>query len=82
MPLPVDGTALVTGEKTSRNNRNLLQILTLTVAVILSGILWWRFGYKARQRNLDYAWGAQIIQYVYVLEPDDKNVRNLKAERY
>jgi len=38
---------------------------------------------KAAQRALDnkeYAWGAQIIQYAYLLEPEDKAVRNLKAE--
>jgi len=38
---------------------------------------------KAAQKALDakeYAWGAQIIQYVYLLEPEDKEVRNLKAE--
>ena len=28
----------------------------------------------------EYAWGAQIIQYVYLLEPENKEVRNLKAE--
>jgi len=38
---------------------------------------------KAAQTALDkkeYAWGAQIIQYVYRLEPEDREVRNLKAE--
>ena len=30
--------------------------------------------------NKEYAWGAQIIQYVYLLEPENKEVRNLKAE--
>ncbi len=38
---------------------------------------------KAAQKALDnkeYAWGAQIIQYAYLLEPEDKAVRNLKAE--
>ena len=38
---------------------------------------------KAAQAALDnkeYAWGAQIIQYVYLLEPTNKEVRNLKAE--
>jgi alkyl sulfatase BDS1-like metallo-beta-lactamase superfamily hydrolase len=28
----------------------------------------------------EYAWGAQIIQYVYLLDPTDKEVRDLKAE--
>lgn len=38
---------------------------------------------KAAQKafdNKEYAWGAQIIQYVYLLEPENKEVRNLKAE--
>ena len=38
---------------------------------------------KAAQKALDnkeYAWGAQIIQYAYLLEPENKEVRNLKAE--
>ena len=38
---------------------------------------------KAANNALDskeYAWGAQIIQYVYLLEPENKEVRNLKAE--
>ena len=38
---------------------------------------------KAAKNALDskeYAWGAQIIQYVYLLEPENKEVRNLKAE--
>lgn len=38
---------------------------------------------KAAQKALDnkeYAWGAQVIQYAYLLEPEDKPVRNLKAE--
>jgi len=38
---------------------------------------------KAAKTALDkkeYAWGAQIIQYVYLLEPENKDVRNLKAE--
>lgn len=38
---------------------------------------------KAAQKALDgkeYAWGAQTIQYVYLLEPENKEVRNLKAE--
>jgi alkyl sulfatase BDS1-like metallo-beta-lactamase superfamily hydrolase len=28
----------------------------------------------------EYAWGAQLIQYVYLLDPLDKNVRQLKAD--
>jgi alkyl sulfatase BDS1-like metallo-beta-lactamase superfamily hydrolase len=38
---------------------------------------------KTAQKALDakeYAWGAQIIQYAYLLEPEDKKVRSLKAE--
>ena len=38
---------------------------------------------KAANSALDskeYAWGAQIIQYVYLLEPENMEVRNLKAE--
>ncbi len=38
---------------------------------------------KTAQKALDakeYAWGAQTIQYVYLLEPENKEVRNLKAE--
>jgi alkyl sulfatase BDS1-like metallo-beta-lactamase superfamily hydrolase len=38
---------------------------------------------KEAQKALDkkeYAWGAQIIQYVYLLEPENKEVRNLKSE--
>jgi len=38
---------------------------------------------KAAQKafdNKEYAWGAQIIQYVYLLESENKEVRNLKAE--
>jgi alkyl sulfatase BDS1-like metallo-beta-lactamase superfamily hydrolase len=38
---------------------------------------------KAAKTALDkkeYAWGAQVIQYVYLLEPENKEVRNLKAE--
>jgi len=30
--------------------------------------------------NKEYAWGEQIIQYVYLLEPENKEVRDLKAE--
>jgi alkyl sulfatase BDS1-like metallo-beta-lactamase superfamily hydrolase len=35
---------------------------------------------KAALDKKEYAWGAQIIQYVYLLEPTNKEVRNLKAE--
>lgn len=28
----------------------------------------------------EYAWGAQVIQYVYLLEPENREVRDLKAE--
>jgi len=28
----------------------------------------------------EYAWGAQIVQYVYLLDPNDKEVRTLKAQ--
>jgi len=38
---------------------------------------------KAAKSALDkkeYAWGAQIIQYAYLLDPQDKDVRGLKAE--
>jgi len=38
---------------------------------------------SAARKALDqkeYAWGAQVIQYVYLLEPEDEEVRNLKAE--
>lgn len=38
---------------------------------------------KAAQKSLkekEFAWGAQIIQYVYLLEPTNKEVRELKAE--
>lgn len=38
---------------------------------------------QAVQKALDakeYAWGAQVIQYAYLLEPENKEVRNLKAE--
>ena len=37
----------------------------------------------ASQKALDkkeFAWGAQLIQYVYLLDPMDKKVRDLKAE--
>ena len=30
--------------------------------------------------NQEYAWGAQVIQYVYLLEPTNQELRNLKAE--
>jgi alkyl sulfatase BDS1-like metallo-beta-lactamase superfamily hydrolase len=30
--------------------------------------------------NKEYAWGAQLIQYVYLLEPTNKEVRQLKAD--
>jgi len=35
---------------------------------------------KATLENKEFAWGAQIIQYVYILEPANKEVRELKAE--
>ena len=38
---------------------------------------------KAARTALDkkeFAWGAQLIQYVYLLEPTNKEVRELKAE--
>jgi len=38
---------------------------------------------NAAKKALDdkeYAWGAQVIQYVYLLEPENEEVRNLKAE--
>lgn len=38
---------------------------------------------KAAKNALDkneFAWGAQLIQYVYILEPQNKEVRELKAE--
>jgi len=38
---------------------------------------------KAAQKSFDnkeFAWGAQLIQYVYLLEPTNKDVRELKAE--
>ena len=38
---------------------------------------------KAAKKSLndkEFAWGAQIIQYVYLLEPTNKEVRKLKAE--
>lgn len=38
---------------------------------------------KAAKKSLndkEFAWGAQIIQYVYLLEPTNKEVRGLKAE--
>ena len=30
--------------------------------------------------NKEYAWGAQLIQYVYLLEPTNKEIRDIKAE--
>ena len=35
---------------------------------------------KAALDTKEYAWGAQIIQYAYLLDPQDKDVRALKAE--
>jgi alkyl sulfatase BDS1-like metallo-beta-lactamase superfamily hydrolase len=35
---------------------------------------------KSALDNKEYAWGAQIIQYVYLLDPTDKKVRELKAD--
>lgn len=35
---------------------------------------------KSALDNKEYAWGAQIIQYAYLLEPKDKEVRQLKAD--
>lgn len=35
---------------------------------------------KGALERKEYAWGAQIIQYAYLLEPTNKEVRNLKAE--
>ena len=31
-------------------------------------------------KEKEFAWGAQLIQYVYILEPTNKQVRELKAE--
>lgn len=30
--------------------------------------------------NNEFAWGAQIVQYIYILEPTNKEIRELKAE--
>ena len=30
--------------------------------------------------NKEYAWGVQVIQYAYLLDPKDKDVRQLKAD--
>jgi len=35
---------------------------------------------KSALDNKEYAWGAQIIQYAYLLDKRDKEVRQLKAE--
>jgi len=38
---------------------------------------------QAAQKALDakeYAWGTQVIQYAYLLEPENKEVRSLKAK--
>ena len=35
---------------------------------------------KSALDKKEFAWGAQVIQYVYLLEPENKEVRNLKAE--
>jgi len=35
---------------------------------------------KAALDASEYAWGAQLIQYVYLLSPTDKGVRQLKAD--
>lgn len=35
---------------------------------------------KSALYNQQYAWGAQIIQYVYLVDPKDKKVRELKAD--
>ena len=35
---------------------------------------------KSALGKKEYAWGAQIIQYAYLLDPADKEVRALKAE--
>ena len=34
---------------------------------------------KSALKEKEYAWGAQLIQYVYLLDPIDKEVRELKA---
>ena len=35
---------------------------------------------KSALEDKEYAWGAQVIQYAYILEPKDKEVRQLKAD--
>jgi len=35
---------------------------------------------KSALAKKEYAWGAQIIQYAYLLDPKDKEVRELKAD--
>ena len=35
---------------------------------------------KTSLNDKEFAWGSQIIQYVYLLEPTNKEVRELKAE--
>ncbi len=35
---------------------------------------------KSALNSKEYAWGVQLIQYVYLLEPEDKAVRGIKAE--
>ena len=35
---------------------------------------------KSALDNKEYAWGVQIIQYAYLIDPRDKEVRQLKAE--
>jgi hypothetical protein len=35
---------------------------------------------KSALDKKEFFWGAQVIQYVYLLEPENKEVRNLKAE--
>ena len=35
---------------------------------------------RAAMNKEEFAWGAQLIQYVYLLEPIDKEVRQLKAD--
>jgi len=35
---------------------------------------------KSALNQKEYAWGAQVVQYVYLLDPTDKAVRQLKAD--
>lgn len=35
---------------------------------------------KAALEAKEYAWGTQLVQYVYLLDPSDKDVRQLKAD--